>query len=136
MRKSVRAGIVATVVVGSLAISPAAFAASNHGISGTPYSNCNGGGGWYTSDVARYKAGVGIIKVKFSDIGDNGLEFKAVDAHNSTIGHPVTFTKQETDWWQQMASGVANGKKFFNAFKEVSTGCFTGNHNFTGTEYY
>jgi hypothetical protein len=126
-----------TVGLASTAIALAApsMAAGEHGISGTPYSGCTNHT-WYYSTNARYKAGTGLVKVTFSDIGKNGLNFKIVDAHNATLGHVGSWTNQETDEWQTLDSSVANNTKFYNAFEEQSTGCNTNDHDFTGTEYY
>jgi hypothetical protein len=129
------AGLAAAASAAAIGLAAPAFAASNHGISGTPYSGCTNHT-WYYSSTARYKAGYGAVKVEFSQIGKNGLNFKIIDAHNATIGHSVTFSYTETDWWQTMATGVSDGKKFFNAFEEASTSCFTNDHDFVGTEYY
>src|SRR5690348_15067395 len=73
--KSLAAALAVVAVVVSCATG-VAFAASNHGISGTVYSGCSGSGPWFTSSTPRTKAGTGLIKAQFSEINDGGLTFK------------------------------------------------------------
>lgn len=140
LRPTLRRASIAVAVglTGALAIPGAASAASWHGISGTPYSGCPQVDlpTWYISNVARYKAGSGAVKVQFTEIGDNGLGFKIVNASNATIGQVQTFTKNETDITRTLATGVSDGRKFFNAFRETGSECNTNQHTFTGSEHY
>lgn len=139
-RKTLRRAAVAVAVglTGALALPGAAFAAQWHGISGTPYSGCPKVDlpTWYISNVARYKEGDGAVKAQFTDIGDNGLGFKIVNASNATIGQMQTWTKNETDITRTLATGVTDNRKFFNAFREMGSDCYTNNHTFTGSEWY
>ncbi|MGI8434917.1 MAG: hypothetical protein ACR2LE_09320 [Nocardioidaceae bacterium] len=115
-----------------------ATAAGWHGISGTTYSGCEQANQptWFTSSNARYKDNYGGIYAKFTSIAPNGLGFKVLDSHNATIGQVKYWTQSETDYQQRFASGVSNGKKFYNSFRETGTGCNTNNHEFVGSEYY
>ncbi|WP_347350313.1 hypothetical protein [Intrasporangium sp.] len=114
-----------------------AQAASNHAISGTVYSPCSSAGwAWYNSSTARYKEGTGAMKVIFSDLNKGGLNFKSRDASNLTIGNVVSFAYSETDIWRTQASSVANGRKFYNSFKQVSSACNQKDYNFSGTQSY
>jgi hypothetical protein len=124
------AAIIATGATG-------AVAASNHAISGTVYSPCSSAGwAWYNSSTARYKEGTSLMKVRFSDLNKGGLNFKSRDAYNLTIGNVVSFAYTETDIWRTQASSVANGRKFYNSFKQVSSSCGLSDYNFSGTQYY
>jgi hypothetical protein len=133
--KALGASALAAAFLATGAIS--AQAASNHAISGTVYSPCSSAGwAWYNSSTARYKEGTGILKVTFSDLNKGGLNFKSRDASNLTIGNPVSFAYSETDTWRTQASSVANGRKFYNSFKQVSSSCGLSDYNFSGTQYY
>ena len=126
------------VVAISCAMTGVAFAASNHGISGTVYSGCSGSGPWFTSSTARTKSGTGAIKAQFSELNDGGLTFKLLDKSNVQIGSVQTWSKNETGIWRTFASSVAGGKVFFNSFRDTNYNCpdSQNNYNFTGTEYY
>jgi hypothetical protein len=115
-----------------------AVAASGHGISGTTYSGCPLAAQptLYISSNARYKSGTGSITAQFTGIGDNGLGLKLLDVHNATVGQVKFWTKSETDWSQALATGVPNGKRFYNSFRETGTSCLKHSHEFTGSEYY
>jgi hypothetical protein len=128
----------AAVVVAISCATGVAFAASNHGISGTVYSGCSGSGPWFTSSTARTKAGTGVIKAQFSEINDGGLTFKLLDRSGVQIGSVQTWTKTETGIWRTFASSVADGRVFFNSFRDTNYSCpdNQNNYNFNGTEYY
>ena len=115
-----------------------AYAASNHGISGTVYSGCSGSGPWFISSTARTKAGTGAIKAIFTDLNDGGLTFKLLDRNNLQIGSQQSWTKSETNIWRTFASSVSGGKVFFNSFRDTNYSCpdNQNDYNFTGTEYY
>ena len=115
-----------------------AYAASNHGISGTVYSGCSGSGPWFISSTARTKAGTGAIKAIFTDLNDGGLTFKLLDRNNLQIGSQQSWTKSEINIWKTFASSVADGKVFFNSFRDTNYSCpdNQNDYNFTGTEYY
>src|SRR5918912_3447394 len=100
-----------------------AYAASNHGISGTVYSGCSGSGPWFISSTARTKAGTGAIKAIFTDLNDGGLTFKLLDRNNLQIGSQQSWTKSETNIWRTFASSVADGKVFFNSFRDTNYSC-------------
>lgn len=134
--------VLATTGVGlalaaSVSAAPAT-AASWHGISGTTYSGCPSAGQptWYISSNARYKSGYGAVKAQFTHIGPNDLGFKIVNASYATIGTVKYWTEHETDVTRTLATGVVDGKKFYNAFRETGTSCFVRDHEFTGSEYY
>lgn len=135
--KPLTAALAVAVVVISCATG-VAFAASNHGISGTVYSGCSGSGPWFTSSTPRTKAGTGLIKAQFSEINDGGLTFKLLDQSGVQIGSVQTWTKTETGIWRTFASSVVNGKVFFNSFRDTNYSCpdNQNNYNFNGTEYY
>lgn len=132
------AAIAALVVSVSCVAAGVAYGASNHGISGTVYSGCSGSGPWFISSTARTKAGTGPIKAQFSIINDGGLTFKLLDRSNVQIGSTQSWTKNETGIWRTFASSVANGRVFFNAFRDTIYTCpdNQNTYNFTGTEYY
>lgn len=134
--KVARAALV-VLVMGVMVAGPV-YAASNHAISGTVYSGCSGNGPWYTSSVARTKAGSGAIKAKFSEINDGGLTFKILDRFNSQIGVTQSWTKTEINVWRTFASSVNDGRVFYNSFRNTNYSCPDNqdNYNFAGTEYY
>ena len=136
--KPLTTALAVLVVVVSCAMTGVAFAASNHGISGTVYSGCSGNGPWFTSSTARTKAGTGPIQAQFSEINDGGLTFKLLDQSNVQIGSVQSWSKNETGIWRTFSSSVANGKVFFNSFRDTSYSCpdNQSNYNFTGTENY
>jgi hypothetical protein len=131
-------GVVALASVLTLVMAGAAYAASNHGISGTVYSGCSGKGPWYISTIARTKEGTGLIKAKFTDINEGGLTFRLLDGSNAQIGVTQSWSKNETNIWRTFATSVRNGRTFYNSFRDTVYECPSGqtNYNFTGTEYY
>lgn len=121
----------------ALAAAGVAYAASNHGISGTVYSGCDGT--WYTSTTERFKTGTGPIKAEFSYINDGGLTFRLLTASGTQIGSQQSWTRSETGIWRTFTSSYAGGRGFYNSFRDTDESCpdfDQSNYNFAGTENY
>lgn len=121
-----------------LSISGLAFAAANHAISGTVYSGCSGNGPWFISSIARTKSGTGPIRAQFIDVNDGGLTFRLLSQSNVQIGVTQSWGKNETGIWRTFSSSVANGRRFYNSFRDTSYSCpdNQSDYNFNGTEWY
>lgn len=89
-----------------------------------------------TSSNARYKSGYGAIKAQFNSIGPNGLGFRVLSASGNNLGTTKHWTEQETDITRTLATGISDGTRFYNSFRETGTQCNVGNHEFDGSEWY
>ena len=112
-----------------------AFAASDHGISGTVYDPCSGKI-WFESTNARTKAGTGAVKAEFSSINPGGLAWKLLGKSNQQYGSEEEWTGSETGIWRTFDSSMKTGTVFYNDFKEYNGACSEHSYNFSGTEYY
>jgi opacity protein-like surface antigen len=101
-----------------------AQAATWHNIAGDVYSNTD----WFVSPNFRTKSGTGPISAEFSNlIGGSALKFCV---HNSTCSDFNTLRNE-----QEIRSSMANGTRFQNSFRRVTT-CNNCDHHFEGREKY
>jgi hypothetical protein len=137
MSRLVTTGMV-SMIAASVIIPVAAFAASEHAVSGTVYSGCSGEGPWYTSSIARTKSGTGPITLEFSQVNTGGKTWMLLDSHNAQIGTTESWGPNETNYWQTLASNVSGGTVFYNSFRDTNYTCpsLQSTYNFAGTEYY
>jgi hypothetical protein len=131
------ASVVATAgTVVALGVTPAAHAASWHGISGTVYSPCSSAGHvWYISSNQRTKDGTTAVKAQFSKVNAGGLSFRIVNTGQVTIGTIQYYTTTETNLSKTLASSVSNGTRFYTSFKQTSSKCGLADYNFQGSLY-
>ncbi|HET6915268.1 MAG TPA: hypothetical protein VJP41_00595 [Gaiellaceae bacterium] len=129
--------LAACAICVALTAAGVAYAASNHAISGTVYSGCDGT--WYNSTNERVKAGTGPIKAEFSYINDGGLTFRLLTPGGSQIGSQQSWTWSQTGIWKTFTSSYGDGKDFYNSFRDTDESCPAwgqSDYNFDGTENY
>lgn len=127
-RKLTRAAVALATMLAAflIAVTPAtvAQAASWHNIAGDVFSST----AWFVSPNFRTKSGTGPVSAEFSNlIGGGSLRFCV---HNRTCSDFNTLRNE-----QEIVSSMANGTRFQNSFRRLST-CNGCDHHFEGRERY